>query len=91
MSEAAGDVLSGEVLDDLHRPVGGVQVLDSTYCSGVTGFYLFSNTGDGAADATFDNFLAGEVPEPSTWTLLAFGGAALFYAILRQRKDRLAR
>ena len=87
---AAGRVLSGDVVDDLHRPVGFVQSLDTTYSSGATGFYLFSNTNDGTVDATFDNYFAGEVPEPSIWSLLVLGGTGLACSAVRKRRSRPA-
>jgi hypothetical protein len=60
--EGRGDKLTGKLFDltDLTTPLMTTHATDATYASGVTGIFVYSNTGDGSgpADATFDNFSA---------------------------------
>lgn len=55
--------------------------------SGSTGLYLFSNTGDGGVDATFDNFHATIIPEPSTLSLLGMAGLSGLWIAFRRRNN----
>jgi len=67
------------------RPFETVGVTDFQYASGSVGFYLFSNTGDGAVDATFDNFHGIIIPEPSTLSLLGMAGLSGLWIAYRRR------
>jgi len=62
---------------------------DSTYAAGGTGFYLFSNVGNGTADATFDNYkaLLNPIPEPRIATFLSLGVAVLLLVAIRRHKE----
>ena len=72
---AIGNDLLGQVFDleDLITPLASITATDSAYAAGQTGFKIinWSNGFTGAADATFDNFRAEVVPEPTSLTLLA--------------------
>jgi hypothetical protein len=79
-----GTVLTGSVyaLGDLTTPLATVTGADATYATGITGLVVFDNASDTdvqvGADATFDNFTAGVVPEPgSAGVLLVLGAWAL--------------
>jgi hypothetical protein len=79
--EGNGPELVGRVFDlrDLITPVATATGNDATYASGIAGVFIFDNSGGGQpADATFDNYLGGVVPEPGSAALLvALGGLAL--------------
>lgn len=78
----SGPVLIGQAfpLTDLVTPLASVLMIDGTYQTGVTGLLVSDTLGgpNGAADATFDNFRAQAVPEPSTWGPLGLGLIGLF-------------
>ena len=89
-----GEGLNGRVFEtsDLVNAVGSARILDSSYSTGINGLFVMSNTGSGTADATFDRFETGIVPEPSTITLLLLWCAAgVFYVALRRRRNVDAR
>ncbi len=67
------------------RPFETLGVWASQNFSGSAGLYLFSNTGDGAVDATFDNFHGGIIPEPSTLSLLGMAGLSGLWIAYRRR------
>jgi hypothetical protein len=68
-------------------PIGSLSAVDSTYRSGVSGVFAFSNTDAGAVDARFD-FYQAAVPEPSTYLLLAFGFAGFGLVHLHRHHKR---
>ena len=71
---------------DLQNPRNGGAVGGGakTFPIGLSGLFAMSNVPGGTADATFDDFRAFvNVPEPSTWSLLA-GGAILFSLFFRR-------
>src|SRR5256885_15846353 len=57
-------------LNDLTTPLLTTHAIDATYAGGVTGIFVYSNTGDGLgpADAVFDNFSA-DVAGPADHTI----------------------
>jgi hypothetical protein len=83
-----GTVLTGSVysLSDLTTPVATVTGADAVYSTGITGLVVFDNTSatgvQVGADATFDNFVAAVVPEPSSAGVLLLLGA---WALRRRR------
>ena len=83
--EGNGDQLRGAVyaLSDLVTPLAEVNRTDATYATGISGLVVFDN-GNGAAgaNAVFDNYLAGVVPEPGSAAALITLAAAL----LRRRR-----
>jgi hypothetical protein len=78
--EGDGTTLIGSVyfMGDLVTPLVRITGDDATYASGVTGLVVFDNTSaenaQVGADATFDNYVAGVVPEP--------GGVAALLGLL---------
>ena len=86
-----GDSLMGQIFD-LAAPgvvVASISGIDGTYASGVTGLLVANSSpsGNGTADATFDNFNV-VIPEPTSVTLALLGFAAL---LLRRRRSRSLR
>ena len=78
--EGNGDQLRGAVylLTDLVTPLAQVTATDATHASGATGLVVFDNAGAIGADATFDNYVAGVVPEPGgAGVLLALGACVM--------------
>jgi len=88
-----GSALFGQLFELIpgggYQGITGFGVIDSTYDRGVTGLEVFSNAGSGAADATFDNYIAFSfIPEPSTWSLMALGLGTFFLVAFRHHKAR---
>jgi len=79
--EGNGDELRGAVyaLTDLATPLGQISGIDNAYGSGIGGLVVFDNgSGTTGANATFDNYSAGVVPEPgSVGALLLLSAGAL--------------
>lgn len=89
--ECLGNVLSGLVYDPSVQssPILVIQALDNKYGQGIPGIYLFSNSGNGTVDATFDNYAAlSRVPEPSTLILGGLGSIVFFLALRRQKQTQ---
>jgi len=90
--DSIGTFLTGTVYErhDLLNPISFMRTLDSTsaYSSGFNGLYLWNDDG-GPVDATFDQFEAGVVPEPSTLSILGLAGlSGLWFARRRRISSR---
>ena len=79
--EGNGDEFRGAVyaLTDLVTPLAQITGIDNAYTNGVGGLVVFDNgNGTTGANATFDNYSAGVVPEPgSAAALLLLAAGAL--------------
>jgi hypothetical protein len=82
----SGTTLTGYIYDlaDLSTPLASATAEDATYGNGFNGIFVYDNSpgGGATADATFDNYVADVVPEPTSAVLLL---ALLFPRRARRR------
>jgi len=84
-----GGGVRGEVFDHTSGfLIADIGAIDRTYAGGISGFYVASGSPNGSADATFDFYELGIVPEPSVFALMFAGGGLLVgWKVWQRRRD----